>query len=224
MKNNITLLALLVTLLAVGCTETTPNALKEALVGQDYWLINNNNDTTQVEFLETCTRHFNWQAFIVNEWELKEVDGQLVLNFDTHDFVPKQSADGGFEFHCAKTGERLVRANAATYNSEALLGTWVDVHVAGKQPGELPPCPDGTPTLPSITFMSANCTVQDYCTAKEVPYQINALAKIICMGDPCTSTGQWKIKELSANNLVLDVRKIEGEKVSYEFSKRYVRG
>ena len=224
MKDKLNQIAAMATLLmAIGCAETTPDALKEVLVAQNYWLVNANNDSTQVEFLETCTRHFNWQAFIVNEWELKEVDGQLMLNFDTHDFEPKQSADGGFEFHCAKTGERLVKAAAATYNSQALLGTWEDAHYSGKQPGELPPCPNGSPSVPSITFKADNCTIQDFCASKVEPCQINALAKIICVGDPCAAGDQWKIKELSGDKLVLDMRRMDGDKLSYEFNKWYVR-
>lgn len=211
-------------MLTASCSKTSPDAIKEALIGQNYWLINANNDSTQVEFLENnCTRNYNWQAFIVDEWEINEVDGQLVLNFDTHDFEPKQLADNSFEFHCAKTGERLVKASAATFSTEALLGTWEDAHFSGKQPSELSPCPNGTPVVPSITFKGSECTIQDFCASKVEQYAINALAKNICFGDPCTAGDQWKIKELSGEKLVLDVRKIVDGKVTYEFNKRYVR-
>ena len=210
-------------LLTVGCSKISHDDLKQALIGQNYWLINANNDSTQVEFLETCTRNFNWQAFIVNEWEIREVLGHPTLNFDTHDFEPKRLADDSFEFYCAKTGERLVKANATNFSAEALQGTWEDAHFSGKQPAELPPCANDTPAVPSITFKGSDCTIQDFCATKSEHFEVNALAKTICLGDPCAAGDQWKIKELSGDKLVLDVKKTVDGKVGYEFNKWYVR-
>lgn len=213
-----------VSLLVFGCAKISTVDVKSALVGNSYYLINPPKDSSQVEFFDTCSRHYNWSAFIVDEWEVKEDNGHVLLNYDTHDFAPKE-VDGELEFLCEKTGQRLVRAKTLDFNIESLSGTWEDAHYAGTTPGmPLPRCANGQANIPGYTFKSGGgCTSQDFCESKKVTFTVNPNFKIITIGTPCSSFEQLRIRQLTPEKLVVDRQYEENGKLSYEFNKWFVK-
>lgn len=212
--------------LTTGCAkEITTDTVQQALVGQNYWLMESKDKyISQVEFLEKCSRHFNWEAFVVDEWQVKEVEGKVVLNFDTNDFTPTKTEKGDLEFVCEKNGHRLVKTNPATFDRSQLAGKWTDAHYFKRKLERMTPCPDGTPgVFPSISFDEKNCTMQDSCGSKVVPYTVNPVSKTICLGEPCTEDEQqWRILKIQKDLLVFNVRKMVDGRVGYEFNKQYV--
>jgi hypothetical protein len=215
----------LASVLAFGCSEISENSLKSALVGQSYYLRTSPEQSFQVEFFEKCAKHYNWEAFIVDEWELREGgNGGLLLHFDTHDFVPKQLEDGTFEFFCEKTGQQLVKAQPLEFNAAVLNGTWEDAHYAGATPGmPLPTCPEKSAMVPAFVFNAGSVTVRDFCTSSEQPFFVNPTFKIINIGEPCSSQEQLKIKELSPTKMVVDRQFEKDGKMNIEYNKWYVK-
>ncbi|MBI1227178.1 MAG: hypothetical protein GC192_18245 [Bacteroidetes bacterium] len=218
---------LLVSIIFFSCADYSTDEVKAALINHDYWLINaQNDDTTNITFYETCSKHYSWEKFIVDEWEVSLKDNHLILDFDTHDYIPKQLGDGDFEFNCTQTGERLVKAMEPEFDKNKILGKWYLEQYAQGIPNDANPCPGQPETsihIPGIDFKEGNCTILNLCDSREEPYLVKQLFKMIIFGDPCSSKEAWRIKLLENNLLVVD-RQYEAEgKLNYELNKRFVR-
>lgn len=212
-------------LLAFGCSKVSKESVKTALVGQSYYLINSPKDSAQVQFFENCSRHYTWDVFIVDEWELKEDgSGKIILYYDTHDFTPKPVGDDEFEFICEKTGQRLVKAKPVAFNAEALNGTWEDAHYVGASPGTpLPACEGKQAMVPGYTFKTVGCTVRNFCESHEAEYLINPAFNSIIIGDQCSSVEHLRIFELTPTKLVVEREHELGGKMTRDINLWFVK-
>lgn len=223
------LLALLFVLIqSIGCSSGLTEAdIKDAVLGKNYFLVSNQKDTVRLEFLDSCARDFTWTKSLILDWSAEVADGKVVLDFDVQNFEPKKLDGGGLEFVNAKNGDRLVQANDADFSLEALAGEWSDLQYINFKKGisrglTAPECPDMPKDsfyIPTYRFVDGKCSGKGICKEFETNYSVNKTFKSLIIGDGCTPEQIWKIREITPTQMVVDVRKIGEEKVSYEFNK-----
>jgi hypothetical protein len=223
---------LLLSLFLAGCAKFSTTDVQTALTGQSYLMTDANQQQVPIAFEPGCIVNYRWDySLMLNHWEVKAADGKIVLDCDDHVFTANQTTAGDFEFLDEKRGEKMVKLKDVPYSAEQLLGEWMDSYasmvkgVPGK--GSKSPCPalpQDSFLIPKVVFSEGKCVLQDYCTQTTKDYMLNANHGFILFGNACDSlTEQWKIKKLTANELVVDIRSIQNGAAGFEYGKRFFK-
>lgn len=208
-------------------------AVKTALDGQNYIFVDKRNAQVPVYLTNGCIVNLKWDySMLLNRYEVKEEDGKVLLVCGSQAFVAMPIATGGFEFVDAKNQEKFVAAAKATpvFSLGQLQGEWTDSYafMVKDNPEKQPttPCPGQAGfSVPSVSFTDGGSVHSDYCGSKtDRPYIFNEATSTIIFDDPCVESELWVIKQLTAKEMIVDIRKAgDGGKGSMEYGKRFFK-
>lgn len=231
MKN--ILLYTCISLLFGACASSVSKEdVQTAIAGHSYLLTDAKQQAVPIAFVSDCVINYKLDnTLLFDKWEVKEADGQVVLACGQQDFVPKRSESGDLQFVDAKTGEQLTKVKDALFAADQLVGEWKDSYAAMVKgvPGKGPkaPCPNlpaGSFLEPLVIFTKDSCILQDYCTRTSYPYSFNTLHGCIQLGELCDTKEIWKIKQLTAKEIVVDISTVmEDGRLGSEVGKRYFK-
>ncbi len=232
MKNLLYLLLACAILAGCGSNSISVEAVKSAIDGQNYSFISKNNEQVPIYLTNGCVVNLKWDyTMLFSQYDVKEEDGKVMLICGTQAFVATPVEAGGFEFVDAKTGEKIVAAPKANANSYRTLlpGEWTDSYafmvkdVPERQPTT--PCPGQSGfSVPTVAFANGGSVHTDHCgSKKDRPFLLNDATGIILFDDPCEEGEKWTIKQLTAKEMIVDVRKWTEGKVHQEYGKRYFK-
>jgi hypothetical protein len=222
MKKNIIFLAILIVF--TSCSKITTEEFKNSLLGKSYIVINQSNDSIQVEFFENYVVTYSWDFRTFEEWEVTEKKNSIYFYFDGNTFEIKQVTDDGYIFSNNETEFELKKHEQEAFNQELIKGKWIDKRdfqiLEDTTYFSHIPCPTGElMQLPYFEFTSDSCIIQDFCEKTREIYYINSKFGIIRFGENCLSIEQFRIKKLTKDTMIIDRRYREMSEIKYEKDK-----
>ena len=212
-----------------SCKSYTKDEINDYIFQESFLLINEKQDTIQIEFLDNCVKTYNWDYLIYEEWEIYENGGDIFIELDTGDYRLERKIGNELFFTNNSTNFRLIRLSNNIINPEMVKGKWVEERYSYLLSDTTllpPPCLNyyiDTFLIPGVEFNDIDVVVNDFCYKQKWVYKVNLKFGVIRFGEYCTSQNQWKIIELKKDTLIVDRRYLENRTVRYEKDKVYIR-
>jgi hypothetical protein len=229
-KLNIITISLLI---LMSCNDSSIYQLQNSdLLNKSFLLVNLNSDTIQIEFTDNCVKTYNWNFRTYEPWEVQTKNDSSILFFDGKYFELAKKTEDGFEFKNLRNDSDyfvLHEVSERRIKIEEINGKWIEnkyLHWLSAENLPPPPCHmEGLDTfyIPSFEFQLDTCVSTKFCNKKSEPFRINEHFGIIEFGGFCTTRNQWRIKQISSDTMVVDVRYVEESTVKYIENEKLIK-
>ncbi len=227
MRKTITYIILLV--FFGSCSNYSKDEVNDFLLGGSFLLINEKQDTIQIELLENCVKTYSWNYRINEEWGINENDGEIIFYFNGHYFKIKAKNNNEIIFANNETEFKLHKIIDNEINIDLVKGKWIEEKYSSLLIDTFispPPCPNlknDTFLIPSVDFKDSIAIINDFCFQQKWIYKTNLKFGIIRFGEFCTSLDQWKIIKLTNDTMIVNMRYHENSEIKYEENKTYIK-
>lgn len=210
-----------------SCSNYTKDEIVDFLFEESFLLINENQDTLQIEFLENCAKTYNWNYIISEEWEICENDEGILFHFDRQNFKFKSKINNEIIFANDETEFRLIKIKDNRINTDLINGKWIEgkyLFLLSDSIEQPPPCPlQDTILIPGVEFYNDSAMTNDFCNYQKWKHIVNGKFGIIRFGEFCTSPNQWKVVKLTQDTMVVNIRYREDGMIKYEENKKLIK-
>lgn len=227
MKKNI--LFLLVVITFFSCSRMTKDKLQNELKNRSFYLINQNNDSIPLEFInDHYVRSFEF-TLLDNQWDVTEKNNSIYLYLEGTSFEFIKKENESYFFSDNKVTFSLIKIERNLFNFDYLLGDWIEVNYSKTIEDttlKRPPCPNNIKNgyqLPILTFTKDKCIDRDFCYTYKRKYKTNSSFGCINFGEYCSDIDQWTVLKLTQDTLIVNKMSRKMSEIVYEDNIQYIK-